>query len=238
MTALPGHTAVVSGASRGIGLEIVRALIGGGVRVAMLARSAAELELRAAELGNLAVPIPCDVADPDAVRHASQRILDCFDGPPFIIVNNAGRFALQTVERTEPRDFRATIDVNLVAPFLVVNAFLGTMRLRNTGHIVTIGSIADRVAFPENGAYAASKYGLRAFHEVLRSELRGSGIRVTLVSPGPVDTSIWDEIDPDTRPGFAPRRQMLAPASVARAVLFALSESGDVNVDELRMSHT
>ena len=238
MTALPVHTAVVSGASRGIGLEITRALIGGGVHVAMLARSAGELELRAAELGSLAIPMPCDVAEPGAVRHVAQQIFNRFGGPPSTIVNNAARFTLQTVERTEPPDFRATIDVNLVAPFLLVNAFLGDMRVRNSGHIVTIGSIADRVAFPENGAYAASKFGLRAFHEVLRGELRGSGIRVTLISPGPVDTSMWDEVDPDNRPGFAPRRQMLVPAAVARAVLFALSESNDVNVDELRLSHT
>ena len=76
--------------------------------------------------------------------------------------------------------------------------------------LVTIGSIADRAIFPGNAAYSASKYGLRALHEVLRAELRGSGVRATLVSPGPVDTELWDPIDPDNRPGFTPRAQMLA----------------------------
>ena len=110
------------------------------------------------------------------------------------------------------------------------------MRERARGHIVTIGSIADRVAFPENGAYAASKFGLRGLHEVLRAELRGSGVRATLVSPGPVDTALWDEIDPDNRPGFSPRASMLAADAVASAVVYAVTQPADVNVDELRLS--
>jgi NADP-dependent 3-hydroxy acid dehydrogenase YdfG len=112
------------------------------------------------------------------------------------------------------------------------------MRARKRGHIVTIGSIADRVAFPENGAYAASKFGLRALHEVLRAELRGSGVRTTLVSPGPVDTSLWDAIDTETRAGFTPRRQMLSTRAVADAVRYVVSQPDDVNVDELRLSRS
>jgi NADP-dependent 3-hydroxy acid dehydrogenase YdfG len=103
---------------------------------------------------------------------------------------------------------------------------------------VSIGSIADRVAFPENGAYAASKFGLRGLHQVLRAELAGSGVRATLVSPGPVDTALWNEVDPDNRPGFTPRASMLRADAVAAAVLFAVSQPPDVNVDELRLSRT
>ena len=112
------------------------------------------------------------------------------------------------------------------------------MRERGTGHVLSIGSIADRSAFAGNAAYAASKYGLRALHEVLRAELRGTGVRATLVSPGPVDTELWDPIDPDRQPGFTPRASMLAPLDVADAVLYALSAPADVNVDELRLSHS
>jgi NADP-dependent 3-hydroxy acid dehydrogenase YdfG len=103
---------------------------------------------------------------------------------------------------------------------------------------VNIGSIADRVAFPENGAYAASKFGLRGLHEVLRAELRGSGVRATLVSPGPVDTSLWDEIDPDHRPGFAPRSSMLSADAVAQAVIYVVTQPAEINVDELRLSRS
>jgi NADP-dependent 3-hydroxy acid dehydrogenase YdfG len=103
---------------------------------------------------------------------------------------------------------------------------------------VTIGSIADRAAFPENGAYAASKFGLRALHEVLLAELRGSGVRATLVSPGPVDTALWDEVNPDQREGFTPRARMLSAAGVAAAVRFAITQPAGMNVDELRLSRS
>jgi NADP-dependent 3-hydroxy acid dehydrogenase YdfG len=228
---------VVSGASRGIGLEVARALVGDGMRVVMLARTSADLRDRASQLGAGALALPCDVADANAVAAMAERVSDEFEGAPDVIVNNAGMFKLATVEHTDPRDFRAALDVNLVAPFLLVHAFLGAMRARRSGHIVMIGSIADRATFSENGAYAASKFGLRALHEVLRGELRGSGVRATLVSPGPVDTALWDEIDPDTRPGFTPRGQMLSPAAVAAAVRYAITQPADVNVDELRLSH-
>lgn len=228
--------AVVSGASRGIGLEIARALIADGFRVAMLARSESDLRARAAELGALAIAMPCDVADGDAVARVVDRVSAAFNGAPDVVVNNAGAFKLTTIETTEIADFQTALDVNLVAPFVLVRAFVGAMRKRGSGHIVTIGSIADRVTFPENGAYAASKFGLRALHEVLRAELRGSGVRASLVSPGPVDTALWDAIDPDERPGFTARASMLRPADVAAAVRYVVSAPAAVNIDELRLS--
>lgn len=238
MTTPDGRTALVTGASRGIGLEVVRHLTSHGFRVAMVARSSSALEARAAELGALALPLTCDVSDEAAVRAMADRVSAEFGGPPDVIVNNAGLFKLAPVARTSVEDFRAALDVNLVAPFMIVRAFIGAMQDRKSGHVVTIGSIADRMTFPDNGAYAASKFGLRALHEVLRSELRGSGVRATLVSPGPVDTPLWDEIDPDTRPGFTPRKSMLPAAAVAEAVWYVLSQPETVNVDELRLSHS
>ena len=237
---LGGRTAVVTGASRGIGLAVARSLAGAGARVAMLARGAAALEARAAELSardaGRAVAVPCDVGDAAAVARAVAVVEARLGGAPDVIVNNAGRFTLAAVEHTSPDDFARALDVNLVAPFLLVRAWVGALRARGGGHLVTIGSIADHHAFPENGAYAAGKFGLRALHEVLRAELSGSGVRATLVSPGPVDTPLWDGLDPDTRPGFTPRARMLAPDAVADAVLFALLQPPAVNVDLLRLS--
>ena len=112
------------------------------------------------------------------------------------------------------------------------------MRARGSGTVVTVGSIADRATFPENGAYAASKHGLRALHEVLRAELRGSGVRAVLVSPGPVDTPLWDAVDPDSREGFTPRAAMLAAEAVADAILYVVTRPAGVNVDELRLSRS
>ena len=233
--ALAGRVAIVSGASRGIGLAIAEALSRAGAGVAMLARGAAALQAVAEPLGALA--IASDVADEASVAAAVARV-HAELGAPDILVNNAGLFTLSTVEAQTTAALRATLDVNLVAPFVLARSVLPAMRAAGRGHIVTIGSIADRNTFPENGAYAASKFGARALHQVMRDELRGSGIRATLVSPGPVDTPLWDPIGPDDRAGFTPRAQMLPASAVADAVLFALTRDTAVNVDELRLSRS
>jgi NADP-dependent 3-hydroxy acid dehydrogenase YdfG len=229
-------TAVVTGASKGIGLAIARALAADGFRVAMLARSADTLAARAQEIGDRALPISCDVTDHGALDAATARVTETFGGPPGVLVNNAGFFSLATVDATRIEDFRASLEVNLVAPFRFVRAFLAAMCERGSGHVVSIGSISDRVAFPENAAYSASKFGQRGLHEVLRAELKGTGVRATLISPAAVDTPLWDPVDPDSRPGFTPRHAMLRPDAVAAAVMFVVSQPADVNVDELRLS--
>ena len=236
---LAGRTALVTGASRGIGLACARALAAAGAaRVAMLARNAAALRAAATPLGPRALTVVCDVADPAAVDRAAAEVTTSFGGPPDILVNSAGLFTLAPVDETEPADFARAVATNLVGPFAVLRAFLPDMRARGAGHVVTIGSIADRTAFAENAAYAASKFGLRGLHEVLRTELRGTGVRTTLVSPGPVDTPLWDAVGPDARPGFTPRSMMLSADAVAGAVLYAVTQPDDVNVDELRLSRS
>ena len=233
---LAGRTAVVTGASRGIGLEVARLLVSDGVRVALIARNHDTLRAVAETLGSQATPIVCDVSRADAVSDAASRITSLFGATPDILVNNAGAFALASIDTVEPSAFDGVIDTNVSAPLHFVRAFLPGMRERGTGHIVTIGSLADRMVLPGNAAYAASKHAVRALHEVLRLETRASGVRATLISPGPVDTALWDEIDPDNREGFTPRSMMLRPRAVAEAVRYALTQPADVNIDELRLS--
>jgi len=230
------RTAVVTGASRGIGLAIARRLVEHGVRVVMLARNADALRAAAQSLGTSAIPLSCDLGDASALDGTVTRVRGSLGDAPDVLVNGAGLFKLATADTTDPRDFVAAIDVKLIAPFRLIRAFLPSMRARKRGHIVSIGSIADHVAFPENGGYAASKFGLRGLHEVLRAESRDSGVRVTLISPGPVNTALWDDVNPDDRAGFTPRSAMLAPEAVAAAVLFAVTQPDDVNIDELRLS--
>ena len=231
---LAGRGAVVTGASRGIGLAIARSLAGAGARVAMLARGADALAQRAAELGGAALPVPCDVADAAAVGRAVQVITLAFGGAPDILVNNAGIFHPRPLHEITPEEFAAAIAINLSAGFFMLHAVLGAMRARGRGHIITIGSVADRVAFPGNGSYSPGKFGARALHEVVRAELRGTGVRATLVSPGPTDTDIWGDLAGTGR--FPPRDAMLGADAVADAVVYALTRPDAVNVDELRLS--
>jgi NADP-dependent 3-hydroxy acid dehydrogenase YdfG len=173
------------------------------------------------------------------VEKAAKRTLSELKGPPDILVNNAGIFGVSTVEETSTEFFIDTINTNLVGPFLLVRSFIGEMKKRKTGHIVTIGSIADRTIFTGNAAYSAAKFGLRAIHEVMRAELHGTGVRTTLVSPAATDTDMWKTVsvtDPAGKPHST--RSMLDPEDVVRAVMFALTQPERVNIDELRLSHS
>lgn len=234
--AFAGKTAVVTGASRGIGSWIARTLAREGARVALVARSKIDLSKLATEIAFDSFVVECDLTLKPEVDRATDLIRKKFNGAPDILINNAGIFQMSSVDQTEDHVFEKMLDTNLVAPFLFIHAFLPAMRIRGSGDIVSIGSIADRKIFDGNAAYSASKFGLRAMHEVLREELRGSGIRSTLVSPSGVDTPLWGTIDEPA--GSRDRSDMLTADAVVRAVMFALQQPRDVNVYELRLSHS
>jgi NADP-dependent 3-hydroxy acid dehydrogenase YdfG len=231
------RSAVVSGASSGIGLEVSRALAEVGFKVFMLGRDRGRLDRAASEVTG-ATAVRCDVGDDASVAGAAEEIRKQLGGTPSLLVNNAGHFHIASIEKESIAEFSRMLDVNLTGAFRLVHAFLPIMRERGTGHIITIGSIADHSTFPGNAAYSASKFGSRALHEVLRAETRGSGVRASLISPGPVDTPIWDEIDPDAKPGFTPRAQMLSAQAVAEAVVWIATRPPESNIDELRISRS
>lgn len=250
--ALTGRRALVTGASRGIGRAVARALGAAGATVHLLARSRTALEAVAAEIGTAEGPaqmpdqlpahVPAhvhvgDVTDPVSMNRLLEE-LQTAKHLPDILVSNAGLFPLAAVSDTDPALFEQTLQVNLIGPFRVLHALLPALRAAGRGDIVTIGSVSDRHIFGGNGAYAASKFGARALHEVLRTELAGSGVRCTLISPAATDTPIWDPIDPDNTSGFPPRAAMLRADDVADAVLWALTRPAHVNIDELRLSRT
>ena len=226
---LAGRTALVTGSSRGIGAATVRALPVAGARVAGISRTAGP-----------AVPntlaIQCDLLDPAAVTKAVVAVQRELGGAPDILVNNAGVFAARPVNETTSAEFSEMLALNLSVPFELVRAFLPAMRARGRGHIVTVGSIADRQAFPGNAAYAASKFGARGLHEVLAMELTGTGVRATLVSPGAVDTSLWDAVDPAARSEFPARDAMLRAEDVADSILYAVTRPERVAIGEIRLS--
>ncbi len=225
---LMGRTALVTGASRGIGLAVARELAREGAWVGMVARTDGELARAAAEAGGHA--IPADVTSPASVHGLVGYVTELLGDTPDILVNAAGTFALAPLAATDPDTFDRQIAVNLRGPFLLIRALLPLMLARRSGLVVNIGSVAGRVAFPENGAYSASKFGLRGLHEVLVQETRGTGVRATLVEPAATDTSLWDPIDPDARQDLPSRSQMLSPDDVARAVLFAATQPAGVEI--------
>lgn len=202
----------MTGASQGIGLAIAESFEREGAYVVRLART-----LKPARTARR-TDIPCDVTrDADIDRVAASLRAD--GRVPDILVNNAGSFLLKPLVDTTPSEFRDLIAVNLIGPFLVLRAFLPMMLRRGTGHIVSIGSVADHVALPGNAAYSASKYGLRGLHEVLARELEGTSLHATLVSPGATDTSLWDTIDRIANPGLPERTSMRKPEDVAASVM-------------------
>ncbi len=228
MTVLAGRVALVTGASRGIGAAVASRLRGEGATIIRLARSLPE----ARNQGGL--DFPCDVTRETDVERAAELVLGSF-GPPDVLVSNAGAFMLTPLTETTSADFQHQWSVNALAPFLVARAFLPAMRTRGGGRHIAIGSVSDYRAFPENAAYGSSKFALRGLHEVLREEFRGTGVRFSLISPGPTDTAAWDLVHPDERPGFIPRRGMLRPEDVADAVCYVASSDPRVDIDWIRL---
>jgi len=231
MNALDGRVALVTGASRGIGGVIAARLHAEGARVVALARSFEPLET------DRRLDLRCDVTAAADVHAAVARTTTAF-GVPDIVVNNAGTFLLKPLPETSESEFVEQWSVNVLGAFLVLRELLPAMRARGRGHVVTIGSVVDHVPYAGNAAYGASKYGVRGLHEVVSEELRGSGIRTTLISPGATDTRLWDQLGADGRSDAPARERMLAPADVADAVLFAVTRPERVGVEWIRLMPT
>lgn len=228
---LAGSTAVVTGATRGIGLEVARLLAEAGARVAVVARTGADVDRVADAIGGVAAA--GDIASPSGAAAACERAVEGLGGVPDILVNAAGGFHLSPIVETDPEDFKRQLDLNLGGSFYTIRALLPAFLQRGSGHVVNVGSIAGRVAMPGNGAYSASKFGLVGLHAVLAEEVRGTGVLATLVEPAATDTPLWDHLDPDSHADLPPRASMLRADEVARAVVYALTQPRGVEISSL-----
>jgi NAD(P)-dependent dehydrogenase (short-subunit alcohol dehydrogenase family) len=226
---LAGRLALISGASRGIGLAIARALALQGCDLIITARDERALAKARTELEKLKVPVlaqSCDVRSPDSVNylftlvHALRRPLD-------ILINNAGiGHPNRTVGELPYPTWMEVIDTNLNGVFLMTQASLALMQRGST--IVNNLSIAAERVFPGSAAYNASKHGALGFTNTLREELRSKGIRVIALMPGATDTAIWEAMWPQ-----APRRKMMAPETVARTVVDAMLLPANATVEKI-----
>jgi len=184
---------LVTGASRGIGLEVARAMVRAGAWVGMVARGHDALLRAAADVGGHA--IAGDVGEPAGAHAVATYVSELLGDAPDVLVSCAGAFSLAPIAGTDPADFDRQLAVNLRGPFLLIRAFLPLMLRRRSGHLIHLGSVAGRIAFPENGAYSASKFGLRGLSEVLRYDLRRHRIGVSVVVPGGVATPLANTVE-------------------------------------------
>ena len=230
--AVPRATALVTGATGGIGEAIARRLAGDGFHVYAAGRRRGRLERLAAEIDGVALPF--DVTVHEEVERA-RSVVESGGARLSVLVNSAGVFDLAPVTETGAEILGRNLDVNLAGVVHVTRAFLGGMLDAGSGLVINVGSVAGWRAFPDNAAYSASKFGMRGFHEVLLEEIRGTGVRACLLEPGAVDTSLWDPFDPDASAVLPDRGQMLRPDDVARAAGFVAGLPDDVAVPLLRI---
>lgn len=223
---------LVSGASRGLGREIVRAAAQAGHRVVAGVRSPGSLDDLVAEHGERVTVVPLDVTDPDQARAAVRTAVDRF-GRLDVLVNNAGYANIASVEDTDPEDFRAQVDTNLFGVVRLTQAALPVLREQGSGHIVQISSVGGRMATPGLSAYQTAKWAVGGFSSVLAAEVAPLGIKVTVLEPGGMSTD-WAgssmRVDP-VRPEYEQTVGAMAathnaggtvasdPAKVARLVL-------------------
>ncbi len=198
MDNLRAATAIVTGASRGIGVYIARALAAEHVNLALAARSAVELEQVRAEiegLGVRAIAVECDVAKA-ADRAELIRRTEAELGAIDILVNNAGIERVARFDQALESDIVDTLATNLEAPMLLTRAIVPGMLARNRGHVVNIASGAGKVGVPYESSYCASKHGLVGFTNALRAEYRGRAVGFSVVCPGFVtDAGMYDRWD-------------------------------------------
>lgn len=235
---LVGRSALVTGASRGIGAATAHALAAAGARVVLVARSAAALDRLAAALPHGALALTADLAVPTSAAMVATAAREALGADPDIVVHAAGSFPLAAIEEMADDALTEAFALNSAAPLRLTREMLSGMRARGSGHIVMIGSVADRAVFPSNAAYAASKHALRAVHETLRAETRGSGVRATLISPSATDTTLWDGYDPGKAPHLPTRAEMLRAEDVADAVCWAVTRPAHVDIEELRLARS
>jgi short-subunit dehydrogenase len=212
-----GRTALVTGASSGVGEAVARQLAAEGARVVLVARTAAALDAVAKEIGEQAIAMPADVSDLEQLRTLVDRATRETGGLQ-ILVNNAGYNHRGPLLGADPDELARIVDVNLRAPILLTRLCLPQLREQTKANIVNVASIAGQIPLPEEATYSATKFGLRSFSIALAEELRETPVDVSLVSPGPIDTGFITR-DLDNVPDLVFSQPMSSAEDVASAVL-------------------
>ena len=224
---MPEPVLLITGASSGIGAATARQAAAAGYRVALAARSQDQLATLAAELGGdtRALAIQCDVTEWDQQQAMVAACLDAF-GRLDAAFANAGFGAARGFLNSDPEHWRSMVLTNVYGAALTIRATLPALK-EARGHLLLTGSVAGRRALP-GSLYSATKWAVTAMGEAARLELDGTGVRVTLIEPGQVDTPFFDD-----RPSGA-----LAADDIARTVMFALRQPTHVDINEILVRPT
>lgn len=229
----PSRTAVVTGASSGIGAATARALAAAGFHVVCAARRTDRIEALAAEIGGEAVA--CDVTDPASVARLAEAVGDTLH----VLVNNAGgAFGSDPVATADPEQWRAMYDVNVLGTLHVTQALLPALRASGDGLVLNVGSTAGRIAYEGGGGYTAAKHGTQVLTETLRLELCGEPIRVSEIAPGMVRTDEFATVrfggdEEKAAAVYAGVPDPLVAEDVADAIAWIATRPAHVNIDEL-----
>lgn len=226
--------ALITGASRGIGAATARQLAAQGYQLLLLARSAPELEQLAAELradDRRVETQVLDLADPSAIAAGLADLLGRGLAPS-LVVNNAGAAYTGPLAEMPVDQWQWLLQLNLTSVFQVCQSVLPTLRRQGGGHIINVSSHAARNAFPEWGAYCASKAALASFSRCLAEEERCHGIRVSTLTLGAVNTPLWDSA---TVHSTFDRRAMLSPERAAEALVSLALQPASQIVEDLTL---
>jgi short-subunit dehydrogenase len=232
MTDQSNQIALITGASSGIGAATALAFAQAGINLALVSRQQSKLEAvakAASAYGVSAKVYPIDLAAVDQIEGCVAEILEDL-GTIDILVNNAGMGYTNLLLDTPLADWQQVLNLNLTSVFQCIQAVVPGMRQRQRGTIINVASIAGHQVFPEWGAYCVSKFGLVALSKALAAEERVHGIRVTTISPGSVNTPIWDT---ETVQADFDRSRMLTPETVAQAILHTALLPQQAVVEEL-----
>jgi short-subunit dehydrogenase len=234
MTSPVRKSALITGASSGIGKATALAFAKAGINLALVSRQESKLEAvaeAAREAGVEAKAYPLDLAEVGQVKEKISVIAKSF-GAIDILVNNAGMGYTNTVMETPLTDWQQVIDLNLTSVFQCIQGILPQMRDRGSGTIINVTSIAAQQPFPGWGAYSVSKAGLVALSKTLAAEERAKGIRIVTINPGAVNTPIWDT---ETVQADLNRSAMLTPEIVAQSILHMTLLPEQAVIEELTL---
>ncbi|MBN6188303.1 SDR family oxidoreductase [Aneurinibacillus sp. BA2021] len=221
MASIKNKIIVITGASSGIGQATARLAAKEGAIPVLLARSAEALHALAAELKKSAPETsfyPMDVTDNNQIVDTVSAILAKY-GRIDIWINNAGYGIFSPFTEASFADIEGMMNVNYFGVVRCTKAVLPHMLAQGSGHIITVASVAGKLATPKSSGYAASKFAVTGFMQSLHEEVKGSGVFVSTVNPGPVQTPFFEQADPDGSYRRSVERFMVTPEAVARAIL-------------------